>query len=124
MTDIEADIASLTAQRPANPPSNPLAKIADAAEAATTASHAETVAARTSAAMSDFYSSALHTLANVKLQIENLERQLELRRQDALNEVEQFTKATAEIFNIAATLSRAVAKVERHVAPVTPDGGR
>lgn len=90
-----------------------LSKIATEATAALTDSVADGVAAKTSAAMSDVYSVALQALSEVKIQIENLEHTLELRRQMAMQEVAAFVVASSEALTFASSISRVITRLEQ-----------
>lgn len=94
-----------------------LSRIATEATAAMTASVADGVAAKTSAAMSDVYSVALEALAQVKVQIENLEHALEIKRKQSLEEVTAFVSASAAAMDFAATVGRMIDRIEKS-API------
>lgn len=96
-----------------------LSRIATEATAAMTASVADGVAAKTSAAMSDVYSVALEALSQIKVQIENLENALEVKRKRSLEEVGAFVSASAEAMNFASTIGRMIERIER-AAPTAP----
>lgn len=108
-----------------------LSRIATEATAAMTASVADGIAAKTSAAMSDVYSVALEALAQVKIQIENLEHALELKRKRSLDEVTAFVGASAQAMDFAATMGRLIQRIETAapiqsatpLGPIHPDVG-
>lgn len=90
-----------------------LSKIATEATSAMTESFSDGVTAKTTAAMSDIYSATLSALSSIKLQIENLEKALELKRTQAILEVEAFTAASAEAMDIASAIGRALTRIEK-----------
>lgn len=89
-----------------------LSRIANEATAAMTASVADGIASKTSAAMSDVYSVALDALTQVKIQIENLEHALELKRKRSLEEVTEFVAAAAQAMDFASTMGRMIQRIE------------
>ena len=89
-----------------------LSKIATEATSALTTSVADGIAAKTSAAMSDVYSVALQALSEVKIQVENLEHALELKRKQTLDEVASFVSATSETLNFAAAIGRSLDRLQ------------
>lgn len=96
-----------------------LGKIALEATEALTAAVAQGVADKTSAAMNDVYSVALQSLSHIKIQIENLEHALELKRKQSLDEVNAFVLAAAEALNFASSIGRALNRLEQ-TALATP----
>lgn len=90
-----------------------LAKLANEATAAMSSSVADGVAAKTTAAMSDVYSVALQALSQIKIQIENLETALELKRKQSLEEVNAFVAASAEAMNFASSIGRMLERLEK-----------